>query len=63
MQNDLCFTLVLLVESSDAALPLHSVCGELGVDVRHSFVVSDNVKTRMIGKACLGQPVFVVRHR
>ena len=49
----------LLVELSDAALPFHSVCGELGVDVRHSFVVSDNVYTRMIGKACLVQPVFL----
>ena len=35
------------------------MCGELGVDVRHSFVVSDNVYTRMIGKACLVQPVFL----
>ena len=49
----------LLVESSDAALPLHSVSGEVGVDVRPSFVVSDNVYTRMTGKLCLVQPVFL----
>ena len=29
------------------------------MDVRHSFVVSDNVYTKMIGKACLVQPVFL----
>ena len=59
MQKRLVLHSCLLVESSDAALPLRSVCGELGVDVRHSFVVSDNVYTRMIGKACPVQPVFL----
>ena len=35
------------------------MCGQLGVDVSHSFVVSDNVHSRMIGKSRLVQPTFL----